>query len=201
MNDEYKKIGELIDKRTSLKMIQEAYREIQLTKKSVWQYAVGITSGIILGALVGKASETVEIMRGIVDNMNSILLAYIAIILGSYSIFQALLNKDIVNVLIKSKGNLLKESNKTFLNLIILYVISIFGNFLLMIILKVIPDDYLLIDNMMLCNVIAGIMIAIYIMIHVVLILEIINFGINLYRMFCAYNAVNALNSLEDDDE
>lgn len=192
-------VKNLIDDRIKIKIIKDAFNEIKLTKKSIVQYCISIISGIVIGFAISFFSNTVDLMRNTVQDANNILLTLIAMIFGSYSIFQALMSRDLVALLIRTSGDLLKESNKTFVQLIILYVIGIISNFILIIFLRILPDDYLLLENIIACNIIAGIGIMIYIFYHMLLFLEVINFAINLYRMFCVYNTLKALDVLEDD--
>lgn len=192
-------VKNLIDDRKKIKIIKDAFNEIKPTKKSIVQYCISIISGIVIGFAISFFSNTVDLMRNTVQDANNILLTLIAMIFGSYSIFQALMSRDLVALLIRTSGDLLKESNKTFVQLIILYVIGIISNFILIIFLRILPDDYLLLENIIACNIIAGIGIMIYIFYHMLLFLEVINFAINLYRMFCVYNTLKALDVLEDD--
>jgi len=195
------KIVELLDRRKKAQILKEVYCEIKYTEKSQKQYLISALCGIFLGMLIGISEDTVAIMRAVIDGANGIMLAFVAMILGSYSIFQALLSQDLVQLLIDSKGHLLKDSNKTFLNLTILYIIGICFNFVLSIALKVLPDDFLLVDNVIICNSMAFFGIAAYIGIHILLFLEMINFVINLYRMFNVYNTLKALETLDDCEE
>lgn len=192
-------IRDLTDKRSKEEILKEASAEIKLTSKSKKQYFICIGSSVVLSLAVSFSTETVEIMRGIVDSANGILLAFIAMIFGSYSIFQALMSKDLVVLLINTENNLLKVSNKTFLNLTILYTVGIFVNFILQIILQVLPDDFLLIQNTLVCNALAFLCVVIYLSIHLLLISEVINFAINLYRMFSVYNTLNALETINEE--
>lgn len=194
----YEKIKELSDRRSKKEILKSACGEIRFTSKSRCQYFISIVTSIVLGIFISQSVNTVAIMRNVVSDLNGVLLALIAMIFGSYSIFQALLSRELVGLLIETEGNILKESNRTFLNLTILYVIGICVNIVLDIALEIMPDNFLLINNVMICNIISWMGIVIYLSFHLLLILEVINFALNLYRMFCVYNTLEALDSVED---
>lgn len=193
------KIKDLTDRREKSEIIKNACSEIKFTRKSAGQYCISLMLGIILGGIVGFSNNTVENIRSIVSDANNILLVLVAMVFGSYSIFQALMSKDLVALLIKADGNLLKDSNKTFVQLTILYTMGIISNFVLMIVLKIIPNDFMLFNSVLTCNIFAGILIAVYLFFHVLLFLEVMNFAINLYRMFGVYNTLKALDSMQDE--
>lgn len=195
------KIRDIIDRRNKEEILKESCSEIKYTSNSKMQYIVSALIAIALGYLIGYSKDIVELIREIVENANGIFLAFIAIVFGSYSIFQALLSRDIIDLLISSDGHILKDSNRTFLNLTILYTVGIVINFVFSVILKILPNDFLLVDNVIVCNIISWIGITIYLFLHLLLFSEMINFAINLYRMFCVYNAMKALDSVDNDEE
>ena len=193
-------ICELIDRRTKKQILKEARNELIFSKASRCQYAISFAIAVVLGILIGESLNTIAIMNSVIEWVSNTLIAFISIIFGSYAIFQALLNKEVVAELLKAKGNLLKESNRTFLNLTILYAVYIIFNFILMVILKVIPENFCLLPNLRVTNSIADIVITIYLFGCIMLLSEIINFAINFYRMFCVHNSLKALDSLDDEE-
>ena len=196
-----KNLLELLDKRDTKQILKQSIEEIRLTSTSIWQYIISIILSILVSLLISFSFETVELMSDFVQTINDILLVLLGTVFGSYSIFQALLGKAIVVHLILDKNNILKTSNKTFINLIIIYVFGIVANLVLLLILKRIPVDFLLFpDSIFWSNIIAFIMITMYSILMLVIIFETIVFAINLYRMFCTYNTVTALESLDDLD-
>ena len=130
------------------------------------------------------------------------ILVLLGVVFGAYSIFQALLGKSVLKCLIEDKNNILKQSNRTFLNLTILYICGIVGNIVLKICLKIIPSDFLLIRGSLLTsNIIALILITSYSTFMLLIILETITFAINLYKMFCTYNTTNILELIDEDED
>lgn len=200
-NAKYEKISNIVDKRNKNRVIIESIQEIRYNSKSKIQYMLSIGLGVILGFAMANTKETVGLMININEKSLNITLAFIGIILGSYSLFQALLNKDIVLLLIEEKNDLLIDSNKTFMNLAVLYISGILFDFILGIVLNMIPSYFLILDNLVLSNILAGIGISFYLWYHIMLFLENINFVLNLYRMFGVYNTLKALEALDDKDK
>ncbi|RHU99406.1 hypothetical protein DXB96_15215 [Clostridium sp. OM07-10AC] len=58
--------------------------------------------------------------------------AFIAVVFGAYALFQAMISDDFLIVLSKVRGQI-KKSNKSFLNLAILYLYAIIISFCLLI--------------------------------------------------------------------
>ena len=71
-------------------------------------------------------------------------------------------------------------SNKSFLHLILLYLFEIILNFILMIILKCLPNEYCLFENLTVTNVVAFIAITFYFGFCFLLFYEMKNFAVNL---------------------
>lgn len=200
-------IKDLVDKRDIRKIVKESVREIKFSSKSKWQYFASAVFSIIVSVCISVNFDTVKIFAEVTEKFIDVGLAFVAMVLGSYSIFQALLNKQLILEIIKTNSGLLKDANRTFLNLIILYIGSISLNLVLNIVMKIVPGDFLLLNNILLSNCVSGILIFMYMMYQFLLVIEVIIFATNLYRMFCAYNTLQALEAYveelqnEDDSE
>lgn len=197
-----KNLYELIDERNTKQIIRESIQEIKLCKLSVWQYLSSIIISIVVSLMISFSTKTVSLFLDYVDSINEVILVLLGVVFGAYSIFQALLGKSVLKYLIEDEKNILKQSNRTFINLIILYVYGIVGNILIKSCLKVIPSGFLLIkDNNFVSNLIALILIGIYSTVMLLLIFETITFAVNLYKMFCMYNTITALEIIDEEDE
>ena len=197
-----KNLYELIDERNTNQIIRESIQEIKLCKLSVWQYLSSIIISIVVSLMISFSTKTVSLFLDYVDSINEVILVLLGVVFGAYSIFQALLGKSVLKCLIEDKNNILKQSNRTFLNLTILYICGIVGNIFLKICLKIIPSDFLLIRGSLLTsNIIALILITSYSTFMLLIILETITFAINLYKMFCTYNTTNILELIDEDED
>lgn len=197
-----KNLYELIDERNTNQIIRESIQEIKLCKLSVWQYLSSIIISIVVSLMISFSTKTVSLFLDYVDSINEVILVLLGVVFGAYSIFQALLGKSVLKYLIEDENNILKQSNRTFLNLTILYICGIVGNIVLKICLKIIPSDFLLIRGSLLTsNIIALILITSYSTFMLLIILETITFAINLYKMFCTYNTANILELIDEDED
>lgn len=197
-----KNLYELIDERNTNQIIRESIQEIKLCKLSVWQYLSSIIISIVVSLMISFSTKTVSLFLDYVDSINEVILVLLGVVFGAYSIFQALLGKSVLKYLIEDENNILKQSNRTFLNLTILYICGIVGNIVLKICLKIIPSGFLLIRGSLLTsNIIALILITSYSTFMLLIILETITFAINLYKMFCTYNTANILELIDEDEE
>lgn len=194
-------IKALTDKRDINSIIRESIDEIKLSKKSLWQYVIACLTGLLLAYVVGFSKETVSTMAEISEVLFEAAIGVIGIVLGAYAIFQALMQKELILILIKSDNNLLRESNKTFLNIIILYVIDALVSLSIKVTLSATDEEFCIFDSMQLNNIIAMILIFFYLAFNLLLLLELIIFSVNLYRMFCVHNTVSAIDALGDEEK
>lgn len=196
-----KNIKELTDKRNIDTILLESVKEIRLCSSSLWQYCIAAILGFIIAITVSFFYGTVNVMMELSGLLFNTSIGIIGIILGAYSIFQALMQKELIYVLINSDNNLLKQSNKTFLNIIILNVVNALISLTVKIILSAIGKEFIVFDSVMLSVIFSTILIFCYMMFNLLLLLELIVFAVNLYRMFCAYNTINAINAVKDKED
>lgn len=194
-------IANLIDKRNIDKIIIESITELQLNRKSIWQYVVSFIIGSIVAYMVAFNYGTVQVMTEVSGLLFNTSIVIIGVILAAYSIFQTLMQKELILTLIQSENNLLEISNKSFLNLIILHVMNAVTSLTLKIILSAIGKEFLVFDKMIINNILSAILILVYMFFNLLLLLELIVFATNLYRMFCVYNSINALSIIQNDEE
>ena len=125
MDSMIKNVGEIVEDGKNKNLIRGIVEEIKFSKKNLWQFLLAGILAIFEALFIGVNEKTVSIFGEVVQDINNISIAFIAMIIGAYSIFQALLSKSVIIQLLKSKNNILRESNKSFLNLSIIYTLSI----------------------------------------------------------------------------
>lgn len=201
MDSMIKNVGEIVEDGKNKNLIRGIVEEIKFSKKNLWQFLLAGILAIFEALFIGVNEKTVSIFGEVVQDINSISIAFIAMIIGAYSIFQALLSKSVIIQLLKSKNNILRESNKSFLNLSIIYTLSIVVGTFIAIIMRVIPEEFLIMNNKELSNVVAVIGLLIYFTYYNIIFLEVIKFVINLFRMFCVYNAVSGMDAINEESE
>jgi len=202
MNEQiYQNIIDLSKNRKFNNLFLETLSEIRPSRKSVWQYIFSFFLTVVVVVLIMFIGNIVETMRYSIEILNTVALAFIAIIFGTYAIFQALLSDATFWALLNTENNLLDVSNKSFLHTILLYLFYIIFNCVLEILLYIIPYDFYLPDSLLIANSLASILIGIYFWFSFVLIYEIKNFAVNLYQMFNVYNIYRALEVVEKRED
>jgi len=196
-----KNVEELLEKEPSSELVKASIKELRFQKTSKWQYLFSAILSVIFGLIIGISQDTVTVMENVVGIFNNIDIAFIAMIIGAYSIFQALLSDNFLIALVRTENNLLKISNKSFFNLIVLYLAGIVVNIMLMIFFSLIDNQWILFKYCLgLNNGLAAILCILYLFYNILLILEIKNFGLNLYRMFNASNSQRIIDILTKED-
>lgn len=194
-------IAELIDTRKFDEIVIESIKELQFHRGNAWQYTISFITGLILAYVVAFNFGTVSVMTDVSELLFNTSIVIIGVVLGAYSIFQALMQKELVLILTKSENNLLLTSNKSFKNLIILYVINAFISLTVWIILNAVGKEFCVFDSMKINDIFSTILILFYIGFNLLLLLELIVFTTNLYRIFCIYNTLSALDAAKNDEE
>jgi len=162
-----------------------------------WQWSISIFLSISIAIPIGISQETVRVFSETVDMLNNLFVAFIAMQMGAYALFQALLSDQLIWELYKN-GDMLDEANNSFLGVMLLFWFGIMINIVLIIVMKMIPEDMLLFNELWINNVVAIILVIVYLIFHIRVLFEVRNFAINLYRVFVAYNKISILKSLED---
>ena len=181
-------IDDLLQKEKSVKLEYGAFEEIKMTNNNRILYVTIIILSIFIGYILAFCVNTQEKFDFAVGKFMEIDIAFIAIIFGAYSLFQAMISDDFLLVLSKVSGQI-KKSNKSFLNLLLLYLYAIIINLILIIGLRCLDDGFLLFSNLSINNCICMVAVSLYFWYNILIIVELKNFAINLYRMFNLYNA------------
>lgn len=182
-------------------ILRESLVEIKPTKKNIVQYLFATIISAVTSYFIIYKSNTVESMRFAVDIINNTALAFVAIIFGTYAIFQALMTDSVVKALLKSEVNLLNISNKSFLNLVLLYVWEIILNVVILIALNIMPVEFCLFSNIHLSSIVATLLCFVYFAYSFLIFYEIKNFTVNLYRMFSVYNVYHSLDVIKEQED
>ena len=141
--------------------------------------------------------------------MLNVFLSLFGILFTGYVFFQALLNDNLLIMLIISEAekdrkekSKLEEVNNRFVSLMVLYIIAIIISLTLTVIVPCIPEDFILLSNIQVSNVVAFILILMFYVFSAELLWRVLSFVRNIYLLFNAY-AVSRLTDLveiEEDD-
>ena len=203
MNDnniQNKNINELLQNVDSKILEREAFEEIKITKKNIYLYIIILVLSIALSYLLLIDIDTKSKFTVIVEKILELEVAFIAIVFGAYALFQAIVSGEFLEIMSKTKNNMLKISNKSFLNLILLYLYAIIMNVFLWLILNVFKGDVRLFKSILCNDMLYLFGLVIYFGYSIIILCELKNFGINLYKMFNYYNAYIILISEEEND-
>ena len=193
-------IDDLLLREDSVKLEFEALSEIKMTKNNWVLYIIVVVLSMLCAYILSFRINTQEKFSFIVEKFMEIDVAFIAVVFGAYALFQAMISDDFLIVLSKVRGQI-KKSNKSFLNLAILYLYAIIISFCLLIGNNWLGKDFLLFPSVFVDNCICFIFLSIYFIYNILLILEVKNFAINLYRMFNVYNAYKIVDILSKERE
>ena len=111
-------LDDLLQKEKSFKLEYNAFEEIKMTNNNRILYLIISILSILIGYILTFCVNTQEKFDFAVDKLMEIDIAFIAIIFGAYSLFQAMISDDFLSVLSKVSGQI-KRSNKSFLNLLL----------------------------------------------------------------------------------
>lgn len=179
------------------KVLAIAFNTIKPLKGAYKTWIISGIIGIILSVPLGISPETVAAFDNSIEIINNILLAFVAMVMGAYALFQALLSDELIVLMSEKKNNInesvLDELNSSFLGTVLLYWIYIIFNCVLLIIMKIIPEDYTIYNNIIVCDLLAIFLMLLYYIFAFRGIIEFKNFTINIYNLFRAYNLIGLL--------
>lgn len=197
-DNEIRNIRELNDKRNKKEILTECISELELNKNSACQFIVCIIIALALSIYIAFYADTVRVTGIVVSVLLDVQLAFFAVIFGAYAIFQALMRDEIIRELIKTDNNILKDSNRTFLNLSILYILDVFITVVINIVVNMCSEEFYIYD-ILLSDILFAVPFFVYCAMNFILMMENINFVINFYRMFNVYNIYRALDVMDDE--
>ncbi len=160
-------------------------------------------------ALSISIMDTVIIMRDISAMMLDIAIAVFGIVFTGYTLFQAVLNREIISIFIKDirkntkrkdNKNVLHETNWNFIQLMLQFAVMMFVNLLLRISLSIIPDDFQIFRLQTLNIAIAFVLLFLYFYQAFVILWRLIGFLHNIYEIFNAYAVSEYVEVLKEDD-
>lgn len=152
--------------------------------------------------------ETVIVMRDISSAMLDVALAVFGIIFTGYTLFQAVLNKELILIFMqdikkdakkKESKNTLHITNWNFVQLMFQFAIMIFINLLLKISLTIIPDDFRVFSLEILNVMLAGILLFAYFYQAMVILWRLISFLYNIYQLFNTYAVSEYISSIDNN--
>lgn len=201
MSVQEKNIDKLLEIEETRKLQREIYKEIRIKKGNISYFLLAVAASLIISYCISYSYRTEQYFFKCVEILNEVEIAFLGILFTAYSLFQAMMGNEFCVVMSKTKNNLLYKSNRSFLNLILLYANIIIINIIIIISLNMVSEGMLLFDDVMLCSTVCFICIGGYLLYTFMILKEMERFTINLYRMFNSYNAHKIIIEEKKKDE
>ena len=198
----------LLKDKSSETIIKESFCVFIPTRKSICEKIILFSMMIIPSYLSSHSYNTVVLFGDISEILLNVFIALLGIVFTGFIFFQALLNDELLLVLVSTKdqknGKIkLEEININFVKLMMLYIVAVGVSLLLTIAVPCIPQDFMLFENEKICNAIAWLLIQIFYLFTAELIWRIVSFIRNIYQLFNAYAVSRIVKLVEvvDDEE
>lgn len=196
----------LSENKTSNRALRESFR-VLFDNLNAFSISMKVGLFILLvwiGYVIGLGDDTTDTVISIAEVVNTILLSIFCTTFTGYSLFQALLNKNMLRRMIALNENqktYLEYCNEYFLRVMLLDVICIISNFFVIMLGKVIPIAMwnLLPHNIRLHG--GSIIFAIYMFIEILTMVEVKCFVFNIYQLFNVFAFNEAIQIIDDDEK
>lgn len=172
---------------SSNKLIVKALKDLFIKRNDKKQIIIWSVIVLILAIIIGLSKDTISIINKIVDILNGVIIAIFGIIFTGYTFFQALIGKkSLERMMCNYEGDIpsFVSCNNYFAELMIVYVFSILINVVLLVVFSVMPMDWHLFENTVINDVLAILLIFIYMLFQFICIWEIKCFIFNIYQVF-----------------
>lgn len=193
---------------TKNKTIKNSIKLLLPSKDSVILIIIFCIISTILGILIGFDNNTISLFRNIVKGINNIILVILGINFTGYALFYSMASGETHLNLLSNSTKCKNETtsifdfyNTYFFGLNTLYLFAILFNFLLHSLINILPTDFVVPIDLLICNIIATILIISYLIIMIWLIIEFSSSIYNLYRCFNINASTEAVKFLEKKED
>lgn len=211
-------IEEYIDIEPAEKMILNAFKELKIKNDSedskyyemdkVFTVLIMITA-LLISIFVGFSNNTISVFVSILELLVSILLGIFGIVFTAYSILLAFLNENYMKKLSQIKQDndnvsYLKKSTSYYESVLFLYFVGMFISIIILIVLKTIDINFTLTENLLFNNILASILLFIYLFYTLRIIYElksIIYNTITLFRVSISYKLIDFAKEEKEQEE
>lgn len=211
-------IEEYIDIEPAEKMILNAFKELKIKNDSedskyykmdkVFTILV-IIIALLISFFVGFSNNTISISDSILELLASILLGIFGIIFTAYSILLAFLNENYMKKLSQIKPenenvSYLKKSTTYYESVLFLYFVGVFISIIVLIALKCMDANFILTKNWLVNNILASILLFIYLFYTLRIIYELkstIYNTITLFRASISFKLVEFAKEENNEEE
>ena len=196
---------EFLDDRKVWQQILDHLKGELIPDKSNWLvFAFSLFSGVILAVVVGVAETTVQLAREISAIFLDVQIALFGCIFAVYSILLAFLSDEYVKKLLSidyhQQSSYLSKSTRYYEAALLIYFVSIILSLCMKIILTCIPEGFLLTDNMVMNEVLASLLLALYFVFSIRVICELKSVVANTLLLFRSSIAFKIQRFAEEDE-
>ena len=199
-------IEKLYDANDSETILKRALSDLNLKKKNWKTYLVMIVICIVPAAGVGISHETVLLSYEISSDLLNVFLSLFGAVFTGYAFFQALINDDMLTMLLNVKAKIrdkdgckFQEINENLVNLMVQYVLAILMNLFVKTVLSFIPEDLTIFAHGWINNSLAGLVLSGYFFFTALILWLMISFLFNMFQLFNLHAATRALEIVKRD--
>ncbi len=195
-----KEIERLFESSSSEKQLLRSFRLIGIRKTNLKKCLIVAICTFFPAFSVGVVPNTRNVFLDTIGYVMPVILATFSIVFMGYVFFQVLINNELLLHLLKNKNqgkNLLEFSNTTFINIMMFHLVEIVVTLFLMIIIRCIDENFVLLSDIRISNLIATAIIWIYYYSVATTLWEIVPFLYNISQTFKAYAGERVIEMLK----
>lgn len=204
--DYLKAMEEFLDNRKIWEQILGHIKNELFPDKRNWLvFMFSLLFGVVLALIVGLGNQTVVLAQEISTIFLDVQIALFGCIFAVYSILLAFLSDKYVKKLLKidynQQSSYLSRSTRYYEAALLIYFVSIILSLCIKIILVCIPEDFLLTSNMVINEVLASMLLAVYFVFSVRVICELKSVVANTLLLFRSSIAFKIQSFSEEDND
>lgn len=194
-------INNILRTSRSEKLFIKSLSIYKINKQNIKEKTIIFTICTIISFILGNSANTVPLVINSVSTLLSVFLTLFGIVFTGYAIFQTLLSDTLIlnlfeNTTADNKSKL-QETNENFVCLMMLFIFGIIINLILSIVMPVIPTNFCMFDNTLLCGIIASVFIDVLLYFMGVIIWRMVSFIGNIFHLFNAYSVARLAEALD----
>lgn len=201
-------VHKLLENKTSSRIIVSSFHVFKFSKQKRKTQTFIFILAIIPSIFIGMSVNTQEIAVNSFQTILDVILALFGIVFTGYSFFQALINKELlIRMMVPSRldkdgedKSKLQETNESFVECMMLNLISIILTLLLRIVIECIPNDFLLFGELWQNNVLAVFLLLLYFYFIITIIFEVKSFIFNIFQLFNVYAGTKIVNIIKEEN-
>ncbi|QYN52480.1 hypothetical protein [Lactobacillus panisapium] len=201
--DELKELNSIRDSTTLVKksFLYLLPKKGKNFKKQCIKLVIITVFSIFIVYFISQSGYQITKLKNVISLINNIDLVLLGIIFTGFSVFQVLMNHDVTKMLISydnSKSRSFVELNKSYYYLMTDYGLNIFINYVLLLILNVIPKSWI---NFAVLHAVCclSVFLVFYLVTSCLIIYELKYFLFNLYSVYVLRSSVDFCKNDEED--